>query len=350
MTNTSIEGKSTPRSSRHSARSRRRLAGLVSAAALGLLSLGLAGCGLQAAAAYVPESGPGSLQVIDGAADTTVTVTSKQFTEQQIMGKIGVLTARASGFKVEDMSNVPGSQPARELIASGRADVMFDYTGTAWLTYLKHESGYPDQKKQWQVVHDQDMGNGITWGAPAPLDNTYAFAIKASSQDKLKGITKLSQIADLPVKDRTFCVESEFNSRQDGFAPMLAKYGLKQGAADGVPNGNVSVLDTGAVYEATAQGTCNFGEVFTTDGRIKSLNLTVLEDDRKFFPSYNVAPLFRTELVQKYPQLETNFAQVAKKMDNETFIELNRRVDVDGEEPADVAYDWMVKQGFITRK
>lgn len=324
---------------------RRAAAGILAIAAVGL-----AGCGLQPAAAYVPEAGPGSLQVIDGAQSTKVTVTSKQFTEQQIMGKIAVLTAKASGFEVGDLSNVPGSQPARELIATGRADVMFDYTGTAWLTYLKHETGYPDQKKQWQVVHDQDLDNGITWGKPAPLDNTYAFAIKASSQDKLKGITKLSQIADLPVKDRTFCVESEFNSRQDGFTPMLAKYGLKQGAADGVPTGNVSVLDTGAVYEATAQGACNFGEVFTTDGRIKSLNLTVLEDDKKFFPSYNVAPLFRTELVQKYPQLEANFAEVAKKMNNETFIELNRKVDVDGEEPADVAFDWMVKQGFISAK
>ncbi|RKW70271.1 glycine betaine ABC transporter substrate-binding protein [Galactobacter caseinivorans] len=324
---------------------RRAAAGILAIAAVGL-----AGCGLQPAAAYVPEAGPGSLQVIDGAESTKVTVTSKQFTEQQIMGKIAVLTAKASGFEVGDLSNVPGSQPARELIATGRADVMFDYTGTAWLTYLKHETGYPDQKKQWQVVHDQDLDNGITWGAPAPLDNTYAFAIKASSQDKLKGITKLSQIADLPVKDRTFCVESEFNSRQDGFTPMLAKYGLKQGAADGVPTSNVSVLDTGAVYEATAQGACNFGEVFTTDGRIKSLNLTVLEDDKKFFPSYNVAPLFRTELVQKYPQLEANFAEVAKKMNNETFIELNRKVDVDGEEPADVAFDWMVKQGFISAK
>lgn len=324
---------------------RRAAAGILAIAAVGL-----AGCGLQPAAAYVPEAGPGSLQVIDGAESTKVTVTSKQFTEQQIMGKIAVLTAKASGFEVGDLSNVPGSQPARELIATGRADVMFDYTGTAWLTYLKHETGYPDQMKQWQVVHDQDLDNGITWGAPAPLDNTYAFAIKASSQDKLKGITKLSQIADLPVKDRTFCVESEFNSRQDGFTPMLAKYGLKQGAADGVPTSNVSVLDTGAVYEATAQGACNFGEVFTTDGRIKSLNLTVLEDDKKFFPSYNVAPLFRTELVQKYPQLEANFAEVAKKMNNETFIELNRKVDVDGEEPADVAFDWMVKQGFISAK
>lgn len=325
---------------------KRVLAGAAAVLAAG--SLTLTGCGLQSAAAYVPDPGQGSLAKIDGAADTTVTVTSKNFTEQQIMGKIAVLTAKAAGFKVEDMTNVPGSQPARDLIASGRADVLFDYTGTAWLTYLGHETGYPDQKKQWQVVHDADLKNGITWGKPAPLDNTYAFAIRTADQKKLGGITKLSQIKDLPVKDRTFCVESEFNSRQDGFSPMLKRYGITLGASDGVPKSNVSVLDTGAVYEATAQGTCSFGEVFTTDGRIKSLNLTVLDDDKKFFPSYSVAPLFRTELLQRYPQLQDDFAKVSAKMTNDVFIELNRKVDVDGQDPGDVAYDWMVKEGFIS--
>lgn len=327
-------------------RSRRQLlAGVV------LAALGLTGCGLQPSAAYVPNPAPGSIKVIDGAGDApAVTVTSKNFTEQQIMGKIAVLTARAAGFDVNDLSNVPGSQPARNLLASGKADIMFDYTGTAWLTYLGHETGYPDQREQWQKVHDQDLVNGITWGQPAPLDNTYAFAVKASSQDQLGGITKLSQIKDLPAKQRTFCVESEFFSRQDGFKPMLATYGLELGAANGVPASGVSILDTGAVYEATAQGTCFFGEVFTTDGRIKTLNLVVLEDDLGFFPSYSVAPVFRTELVERFPQLEDDFASVAAKMTNETFIDLNRRVDVDGEEPADVAFDWMVKQGFISRR
>lgn len=324
-------------------RPRRALAAVLAAA-----GLALAGCGLQTSAAYVPQPGPGSIKAIPGAETTTVTVTSKNFTEQQIMGKIAVLTAKASGFKVNDLTNVPGSQPARNLLATGKAQILFDYTGTAWLTYLGHETGYPDQKEQWQKVYEQDKGNGITWGAPAPLDNTYAFAIKASNKDKLGGITSLSQIKELPVSERTFCVESEFNSRQDGFKPMLERYGLKLGDPDGVPTSNVRVLDTGAVYEATAQGACNFGEVFTTDGRIKSLNLDVLKDDKKFFPSYNVAPLFRTSLVEKYPEVLERFEQVSKKMSNETFIELNRKVDVDGQDPADVAFDWMVKEGFIS--
>jgi osmoprotectant transport system substrate-binding protein len=328
----------TPRTTRTR---RRGLVGVLAASALALT-----GCGLQSSAAYVAEPGPGSIQKIDGAEGQDLTVTSKNFTEQKIMGKIGVLTAKAAGFDVKDMTSVPGSQPARDLLAGGGADVLFEYTGTAWLTYLGHESGFPDQKKMWQAVHDEDLGNGLTWGAPGPLDNTYAFAIAASNKKNLDGITKLSEIKKLPVSERTFCVESEFYSRQDGFEPMLEKYGLKMGKD--VPKSNISVLDTGVVYEATARGTCNFGEVFTTDGRIKSLNLNVLEDDGGFFPSYSIAPVFRTEVAKKYPELQKEYEKVAAAMTNEKFIELNRKVDVDGQDPSEVAYDWMVDEGFIS--
>lgn len=310
-------------------------------------ALGLTGCGLQSSAAYVPATGQGSIQKIDGAGDRNVVVTSKNFTEQLIMGKIAVMTAKASGLQVTDMTNVPGSQPARNLLETGGADILLEYTGTAWQTYLGHEEGFADQKKQWQAVYDDDKKNGITWGRPGPLDNTYAFAIRKANKDKLKGATTLSDIKKLPKKERTFCVESEFYSRQDGFEPMLKKYGLD--LKKDVPESNVKVLDTGTVYEATARGTCNFGEVFTTDGRIKSLDLEVLDDDKGFFPSYSIAPVFRTSLVKDFPEVEENFHQVVSKMTNDKFIELNRKVDVDGEDPADVARDWMVEEGFISK-
>ncbi|WP_367651796.1 glycine betaine ABC transporter substrate-binding protein [Curtobacterium sp. MCPF17_052] len=138
------------------------------------------------------------------------------------------------------------------------------------------------------------------------MNNTYAFAVRKEAVKDLDGITKLSQIADLPADQRTFCVESEFNSRADGFKPMLAKYGMTLGGSgDGaIPKGNVDILDTGTVYTATDRGTCNFGEVFTTDGRIKSLGLQVLEDDQGFFPAYNVAPVLSSSALEQYPQLE----------------------------------------------
>ncbi len=318
--------------------------------ALAAAGLALSSCGLQSSAAFVKEPGPGSLEQVDGAEGQEIVVTSKNFTEQQIVGKIAVLTAKASGFDVKDLTNVPGSVPARKLMEQHKADVMFDYTGTVWLSYLGGEEGIPDPQKQWQAVADADRENGITWGKPGELNNTYAIAYSADAAKKLGDAKTLSDVGKLPAKDRTFCVDAEFNSRADGFKPLLAHYQMDLGKADGVPASNVSVMDTGAIYEATARGTCNFGEVFATDGRIKSLNLTVLEDDKKYFPSYEIAPLYNAEFIKKYPQLEKNYEKITEKMNNETFQELNLKVDVDGQDPSGVAYEWMVEEGFISEK
>ncbi|MFL4474963.1 glycine betaine ABC transporter substrate-binding protein [Paeniglutamicibacter sp. MACA_103] len=317
------------------------------AAAAGVL---LTGCGLSSAGSYVPPAGPGSISPLpDLPENPTMTVTSKSFTEQLILGKIAVLAGQAAGFKVKDLTNVPGSQPARELIKSGQATMMWEYTGTAWMTYLGHEEGIADQAKMWKSVHDQDLGNGMVWGSPAPMNNTYAMAVRSEAVEDLGGISKLSELKDLDPKDLTFCVDAEFNSRSDGLNPMLELYGLERGNPKSVPDSNVGLYDTGAIYSATDNGACNFGEVFTTDGRIKALDLTVLEDDLGYFPAYNVSPVFFGKFADKYPGIEEVFAQISPKLTDEALQTMNLEVDVKGREPADVAFEWMVAEGFITK-
>ena len=325
---------------------RASLLGVVAASSAALLT----GCGLQPATAFVPDVAPGSIEAIDDLPDdAAITVTAKNFTEQLILGKIAVLAAQAAGFEVTDMTNVPGSVAVRQLMLDGGADMTYEYTGTAWLTYLGEEAGIPDKDEQYTAVRDADEANGLVWLEPAPLNNTYAMAVRSEAVAELGDVATLSQIAALPVEQRTFCVEAEFNSRADGFAPMLERYGLELGAADGVPTSNVSILDTGTVYEATDRGRCNFGEVFTTDGRIDSLDLTVLEDDAGFFPAYNVAPVLTDDVLRQYPQLADVYEEISPSLTDDELRTLNRRVDVEGEEPADVAFDWMVEKGFVTR-
>lgn len=322
----------------------RRLIATTGIAAAGLLAL--TGCGLQPATAFVPEVAPGSIEQLDLPDGAAITVTSKNFTEQLILGKVAVLGAKAAGFEVTDMTNVPGSQPARELLLSGTADMTWEYTGTAWLTFLGQTEGIPDPTLQYEAVRDADLANGLTWLPTAPLNNTYAMAVRASAVEELGGITKMSELTALAPEDLSFCVEAEFNSRPDGMTPMLAAYGLERGS--GVRESDINIFDTGAVYTATARGTCNFGEVFTTDGRIDSLDLVVLEDDLGFFPAYNVAAVLSSETLAEYPELADVFAQISPEITDEKLRELNLRVDEGGEEPADVAFDFMIEAGFIT--
>ncbi|WP_313812936.1 glycine betaine ABC transporter substrate-binding protein [Glutamicibacter sp.] len=311
------------------------------------LMIGLTGCGLEPSTGTVPASAPAKIQPIQGLPeDAKATVTSKSFTEQLIIGKITVIAMKTAGFDVTDLTNVPGSQPARQLLLSGDASLLWEYTGTAWLTYLGNEEPVDGSQAQWEAVRDADVPNNIVWGEPAPLNNTYALAMNRETTERL-GITKLSQLKDLGSKDLTFCVDPEFNSRRDGLTPMLEHYGIDRGTS--VPEDNIGLYDVGAIYQATADGACNFGEVFTTDGRIKALDLTVLEDDEHYFPSYNAAPAFNGDFIKQYPQVKDLMNQIAPLLTDEALMEMNYQVDVVGREPSDVAFEWMVDQGLVAK-
>ncbi len=176
---------------------------------------------------------------------------------------------------------------------------------------------------------------------------SYGFAITQETSDRL-GITKLSQIKDVPIEERTFCVESEFTNRPDGLPGMLETYEIPLGDPNGVPEDNLRTYQTGAIYSATDKGECTFGEVFTTDGRILALDLTVLEDDRQYFPKYNVSLVIDDSVLKDNPEIEELFAPVSEALTDEVLIELNAKVDVEGQEPVDVAYEWLKSEGFIS--
>ncbi|GAA1614932.1 MULTISPECIES: glycine betaine ABC transporter substrate-binding protein [Kribbella] len=317
-------------------------------AAASALLLVLSGCGLGTSGGFVPSGTlQGQLRSVKNLDGLTIGIGSKSFQEQLILGKIAAILLGAAGAHVKDLTNMPGSDTSRQAMIQDQIQMAWEYTGTAWISYLGHDTGIPDKQKQYDAVAKEDAEKyGLIWLKPAPMNNSYGFAMTRKESDRLH-ITKLSQVQSLPVKDRTFCVESEFANRNDGFEPMLKHYGIPLGS--GVPRNNIRTLDTGAVYAATSHGDCRFGEIFTTDGRIKSLDLVVLQDDKKYFPAYNVAPVISKKVLDKYPQLRDLFQPVSDKLTDPVLIDLNAQVDVEGREPADVAMDWLVKEGFISR-
>ncbi|MFB7194297.1 MULTISPECIES: glycine betaine ABC transporter substrate-binding protein [unclassified Streptomyces] len=314
------------------------------AAAAGLVASLLASCGLTSGSPMVDDVKPGSVGQGEPLKGADITVTSKEFTEQLILGAMMGIAFKAAGAEVLDRTGIQGSIGAREAIKSGDADGMYEYTGTAWITYLGHSTPIPDPQAQWQAVHDADLKNGITWLPPSALNNTYALAMNEANFKKY-GTKTLSDVAALAKKDPkavTLCVESEFANRADGLPGMEKAYGMD------IPTANITQMDTGIIYTQAAKGTCTFGEVFTTDGRIKAMKLRVMADDKHFFPNYNAAPEMNTKSLERYPAMAKVIEPITKKLNNTVAQELNAKVDVDGQDPHDVAKDWLVKEGFVT--
>lgn len=278
---------------------------------------------------------------LDGA---EITVGSKDFDEQLILGNISKLLLEDAGATVIDEINLGGTNPNREALLSDQIDHYWDYTGTAWISFFEEEDPIPDREEQYEAVAERDAEqNQLCWLEPSPFNNTYGIAYRSEAADELGNPQTLSDLQELPEEELTLCVESEFPARNDGLPGMEDTYGIE------FPDDQVTVLDTGVVYSATDDGDpCNFGEIFTTDGRIAALDLEVLEDDQNFFPLYNVAPIFQAPEFQQYgAALQQLYQPVVEALDNDTMTQLNARVSSDNERPEAVAQDFLTSNGFI---
>jgi osmoprotectant transport system substrate-binding protein len=312
-------------------------------AVLTLAGVAVSGCTVSKAGGGA-EVKSGSIQKIDALKGATVKVGSKDFDEQLFLGQVAMVALEAAGAKPVDKTNIQGSNNTRLALTGGAIDLYWEYTGTAWISYLKQTKPIADSQKQYDAVVQADAAKGVTWWDRAPANNTYARAQTQTTLAKY-GVKTLSDYAALAKKDpaaASMCVESEFQSRDDGFPGVKKAYGFS------LASGSEHLLDTAVVYtELGKGGTCNFGEVFTTDGRVASLKLNVVQDDKKFFPIYNPALSVRSDIAKRYPGLEALFKPIADKLTTETLSALNKEVSVDGKKPRAVAEEWMRTEGFI---
>lgn len=320
----------------------RRIAGF----AAGLMLL--ASCGLESGGSVPLRVGPGSIQPIPELSGVSVVVGSKDFSEQNILGYLIEFALVAAGADVRDLTNIQGSNSVRDAQLHGQIDISYEYTGTGWINYLGNETPIPDEIGQFEAVRDADLAaNGIVWAQMAPMNNTYAIAISKRTAEST-GVHTISDYAKLVATDAATaatCVGTEFNVRQDGFPGLTAKYGID---ASKVPK---QIMQDPLVYTSVSDAKqCRFGSVAATDGRIPALDLVLLTDDRGFFPKYNAALVMREDFAKAHPQIANVLAPISALLTNETITAMNRRVDVDGLEPAEVARDWMVAQGFVTAR
>lgn len=292
-------------------------------------SLALAGC---APAAEEPTEEAMPLTGLTGV------VGAKDFSEQYILGNMVSLLLNENGADTT-YQTIVGSANVRTALESDEFMGYWEYTGTSWLAYNEQDTPVKGVQAQYDAVKELDAAKGIAWLDGAAVNNTYAFAIRSEKAAEL-GIDSLSDIAALPAAEQTFCVESEFASRPDGWEGLKAAYGLT--------NAKTVTLDTGAIYSVTDKGEeCNFGEVFATDGRIKALDLKVMADDKEYFPVYQVGFTLKQSTLDAYPAIADVINKLTALLTDEIMQELNAKADVDGEDPEDIAREFLVSKGLI---
>ena len=275
----------------------------------------------------------------------TIAVGSKEFTEQLILGEIAVLALENAGAKVERQTGLVGTDAAREALLSGKINLYWEYPGTGWTTLLGHQDPITDDRRLYEAVAKEDLErNGVSWLAPAPADNTFALAVRSEAAEVLgvRSLSGLGALVDLRPENATLCAANEFLARPDGLPGLQQAYGFQ------FSPGSITELPLGDVYRAVDDGDqCNFGEVFLTDGRIAALGLTVLADDKNFFPAYNPAPTVRRDVLDRHPDIAKIFAPISQKLDNETLRSLNAAVDVEGKSPQDVAQQFLRQNNLL---
>lgn len=277
-----------------------------------------------------------------GPAGKVITVGSKEFTEQRLLGQMMKLVLEDAGWTVDDKTGLGGTMIARLALLEGDIDVYMEYTGTALLVHLGHEEPITDPDLCYDTVRDEDLGeNGIVWLEPSLFNNTYTLMMRRSDAEALD----ISTISDLAayVNDNpgelTFASGAEFQERPDGLPGVEATYGFEFQ--------NVIQMDVGLTYLALYEGDVDVAMGFATDGRISAFDLVNLEDDLYFFPVYNVAPTLRQSFVDQHPEVVDVLNGIAPLLDTETMQRLNYEVDGEHRDVEEVAHEWLVQVGLL---
>jgi glycine betaine/choline ABC-type transport system substrate-binding protein len=281
----------------------------------------------------------------------TVTVGSKQFTEQLILGELLAQLLEDAGYPVERQIGLAGTDIVHQALVNDEVDTYVEYTGTGLLAILNMSlpAGTPTAGAAatpvagadavYDIVKDEYAKQfNVAWLDPLGFNNTYTLALTEERAAEL-GVETISDLIAVS-GDLTFGATQEFLTRPDGLPGLMETYqGLQFADAQG--------FDPGLVYQAVDSGDVDVISAFATDGRIPALGLVTLEDDLGFFPPYYAAPLVRQELLDEDPAVADVLNSLAGSLDDQTMADLNAQVDVEGEEPEDVARAFLEEQGLI---
>lgn len=271
---------------------------------------------------------------------------TKSFTEQHILSAMTVLWLQKKGFEVVPKRNI-ATTIGRNALLNKQIDMVWEYTGTS-LIIFNHINQPMSSQQAYETVKKLDARLGLVWLNPAPMNNTYAFAMTRERAEK-EGISTMSQLVAKieqvrktdPDHNWRLGLDLEFSGRSDGMKPLQKTYNLT------LDRPQIRQMDPGLVYNAIRDGFVDAGLVYTTDGRVKGFELKVLKDDKGFFPSYAVTPVVTEKALRDHPGLEAALNKLSPLITDEAITEMNKRVDIDHQSPQQVARDFLTSHNML---
>ncbi len=244
---------------------------------------------------------------------------AKNFTEQVVLGELLAQEIEArTGVKVERRFYLAGSYICDQALKAGRIDGYVEYTGTALTAILKQPLDRDPQRVLASVRRLYAEREGVIAGPPLGFENTFAMVVRGDDARRL-GVSTLTQAARY-APNWKLGVGYEFEQRPDGLPGLSAAYGLR---FDGAPR----TMDLGLLYRALEAGQVDIIAANSTDGPIEALGLTMLKDDRHYFPPYQAVPLVREEALQRWPGIRAAMDALAGKVTAEDMRRMNEAVE-----------------------
>jgi osmoprotectant transport system permease protein len=273
----------------------------------------------------------------------TIVVASKDYTEQEIIGNIlADLIEEKTDYKVERKLALGGTQVAFGALKAGEVDIYMEYTGTLYSDMLKHNplESQVTSREVFEISQKEIKEKfGVNVGEEWAFNNTYRLAVRKDTAEKynLKTISDLEKVS----KNMIISPTLEFANKHDGLSGLQGRY-------EGLKFKDVISIDGAPRYQALAAKESDVIDAFSTDGLIKTYDLTILEDDKEFFLPYHAVPVAKVETLEKYPELSGITDSLKDIMTDEVMRGLNYQVDVLKKDPKDVAKEFLVEQGLIS--
>jgi len=277
-----------------------------------------------------------------------INIGTKNFTEQYIVGNLMYLLLKDRGFDVNIKTGL-SSTVLREGVVNGDLDLYMEYTGTGWLTHMGNEFQGESPKEMYNKVEEADAEDGIVWLDPIWCNNTYVIAVpgELAEENDLETLSDFAEYVDSQDGQVKISTTNEFYARPDGIQGLEEHYGFEFAEAAVTP------VQPGVQKKYLIEGQVDCTVPFGTDPEIAKYDWAVMQDDKNFWPPYDLCPVTRTEVLDANKGLEKALNELVNAFPSDpaearqAMIELNAEADIEKREPEEVAEDWLKEQGLI---